>query len=142
MWILVGMTGWLVVSSVMDIRSRRLPIWMLALGGGLSVASVLCQESGYVEILRGVMPGLMLLVIAFATKKAGYGDGIVLAFLGMVLGREKGLLLFGLGLFLAAFCSLVLLALRKDSFSAFFDGGVDCRFKALGRLTYDKEAGL
>ena len=113
MWILVGMTGWLVVSSVMDIRSRRLPIWMLALGGGLSVASVLCQESGYVEILRGAMPGLMLLVIAFATKKAGYGDGIVLAFLGMVLGREKGLLLFGLGLFLAAFCSLVLLALRK-----------------------------
>lgn len=87
MWILVGMTGWLVVSSVMDIRSRRLPIWMLALGGGLSVASVLCQESGYVEILRGAMPGLMLLVIAFATKKAGYGDGIVLAFLGMVLGR-------------------------------------------------------
>lgn len=113
MWIWACMMGWLLVSSVMDIKTRRLPIWMLVLGGGLAVAAVLYQKSGYFDILRGMMPGLSLLAIAFVTKKAGYGDGIALSFLGMVLGGEKGLLLFGISLFLLALCSLTLLALRK-----------------------------
>ena len=113
MWIWVCMTGWLLVSSVMDIRTRRLPVWLLVLGSGLSAAAVLYQKSGYFDILRGVMPGLSLLAIAFATKKAGYGDGIVLSCLGMVLGGEKVLLLFGLSSFLLALCSLVLLVFRK-----------------------------
>ena len=113
MWIRVCMTGWLLGSSVMDIRARRIPVWMLVLGSGLSAAAVLYQKSGYFDLLRGVMPGLLLLAIAFATKKAGYGDGIVLSCLGMVLGGEKGLLLFGLSSFLLALCSLVLLVFRK-----------------------------
>lgn len=113
MWIWVCMTGWLLVSSVMDIRTRRLPVWLLVLGSSLSAAAVLYQKSGYFDILRGVMPGLSLLAIAFATKKAGYGDGIVLSCLGMVLGGEKVLLLFGLSSFLLALCSLVLLVFRK-----------------------------
>ena len=104
MWIWVCMTGWLLVSSVMDIRTRRLPVWLLVLGSSLSAAAVLYQKSGYFDILRGVMPGLSLLAIAFATKKAGYGDGI---------GGEKVLLLFGLSSFLLALCSLVLLVFRK-----------------------------
>lgn len=113
MWIWVCMTGWLLASSVMDIRTRRLPVWMLVLGGNLSAAAVLYQKSGYFDLLRGVMPGLLLLAIAFSTKKAGYGDGIVLSCLGMALGGEKGLLLFGLSTFLLALCSLVLLVFRR-----------------------------
>lgn len=113
MWIWVSMTGWLLVSSVMDIRTRRLPVWLLAMGSGLSAVAVLYQKSGYIEVLWGIMPGLLLLAIAFITQKAGYGDGIVLSCLGMVLGGEKGLLLFGISSFLLALCSLVLLVFRK-----------------------------
>lgn len=113
MWIWICMTGWLLVSSVMDIRTRRLPVWLLIVGSVLSAAAILYQKSGYLEMVWGVMPGLLLLAIAFTTRKAGYGDGIVLSCLGMMLGGEKSLLLFGLSSFLLALCSLVLLVFRK-----------------------------
>lgn len=113
MWILICVTGWLLAASVMDIRTRRVPIWMFVLGGGLTAIVIFYHKSGYFDILRGTVPGLCLLAIAFVTKKAGYGDGIALSYLGMVLGGEKALLLLGISSFLLALCSLTLLALRK-----------------------------
>lgn len=112
-WNVICVTGWLLVSSIMDIRTRRVPIWMLGLGGALTVAAVLLRQNRYGDILSGMMPGVFLLLIAFATGKAGYGDGIALSCLGAVLGGEKSLLLFGISLFGVSVCSLVLLALRK-----------------------------
>lgn len=106
-------TGWMFVSSIMDIRSRRLPIWMLGLGGVLTILTALYQDNTCFEVLRGMLPGVVLLLIAFGTKKAGYGDGIVMVFLGMLLGGEKSLMLFGFSLFLISVFALVLLALRK-----------------------------
>lgn len=113
MWNILLVTGWLIVSGIMDVRNRKVPVWMLALGGILAVWAVFCRQSGYLEILAGSLPGVLLLFIAFATKKAGYGDGIVLCCLGVALGGERSLLLFGLSLFLISLCALILLALHR-----------------------------
>ena len=113
MWNTLFVTGWLIVSGIMDVKKRRVPVWMLALGGVLAVWAAFCRPSGYLEILTGSLPGVLLLLIAFATKKAGYGDGIVLCCLGVALGGERSLLLFGLSLFLISLCALILLALRR-----------------------------
>ena len=109
MWNILLVTGWL----IMDVRTRRVPVWMLALGGVLAAWAVFCQYGGYPEVLKGCLPGLLLVAVAFATKKAGYGDGIVLCCLGVVLGGERSLLLFGISLFLISLCALILLALRR-----------------------------
>ena len=58
-------------------------------------------------------PGGLLLVTAYVTKKAGYGDGIVLLLLGMALGGDKSLLIFGLSLLLISVWSLILLVFHK-----------------------------
>lgn len=113
MWITFCVTGWLLVSSAMDIRTRRLPVWMLVLGGIMAAAAIWNRQIRYFDILGGMAPGMFLLLTAFATKKAGYGDGIALSCLGAALGGERGLLLFGLSLFLMSVCSLILLGLRK-----------------------------
>ena len=113
MWNMLFVTGWLIVAGIMDVRTRRVPVWMFALGGVLTAWAVFCQHSGYLEVWKGCLPGLLLVLIAFMTKKAGYGDGTVLCCLGVVLGGEKSLLLFGLSLFLISLCALILLALRK-----------------------------
>lgn len=113
MWNILFVTGWLIVSGIMDVKNRRVPVWMLALGGALTVWAAFCRQCGYLEILTGSLPGVLLLLIAFATKKAGYGDGIVLCCLGVALGGEKSLLLFGLSLFLISLCALILLVLRR-----------------------------
>lgn len=113
MWNLLLVTGWLIVSGIMDTKTRRVPVWMLILGSVLAVRTALWQHGGYLEMLKGSLPGVFLLLIAFMTQKAGYGDGIVLCCLGVVLGGEKSLLLFGLSLFLIALCDLILLVLRR-----------------------------
>lgn len=113
MWSIVTVTGWLIVSGIMDVRTRRIPIWMLALGGVLAAWAVCCQDRGYLEAMGGLLPGALLLLLAYATKKAGYGDGIVLCCLGIVLEGGKSLLLLGVSLFLAALFALALLAMRR-----------------------------
>ncbi len=112
-WGMLLVTGWLLVAGIMDVKSRRVPIWMLVSGGVLAVCIAFGRHNGFQEALKGLLPGAMLLLVAFATKKAGYGDGMVLGCLGMVLGGGKSLLLFGLSLFLTSLYALALLALRK-----------------------------
>ena len=89
MWSMLLVTGWLMIAGIMDVRTRRVPIWMLVLGGALAICAAFCQHSGFQEALKGLLPGTLLLLIAFVTKKAGYGDGIVLGCLGMALGSGK-----------------------------------------------------
>lgn len=113
MWSILIVTGWLIVSGIMDIRTRRVPVWILALGGALAVWAAFSRQSGCVEAVKGMLPGAVLVLTAFVTGKAGYGDGIVLCCLGMAMGWEKSILLFGISLFLICLCALVLLAMRR-----------------------------
>ncbi len=113
MWILAVVTVWLFIMGVCDIRKRRVPVWMLVIGGCLAAVAALQSESDFADILRGMLPGVVLLMIALTTKKVGYGDGIVLITLGIVLGDGRCVLLFAMGLFLICIFSLVLLVLRK-----------------------------
>lgn len=104
---------WLVVISIMDIKSRRVPIWLLAAGGTVALSAIRCSNAGEcLGVLRGTLPGILLLAVTFFTGRAGYGDGIVLLVLGMVL-KEKGIVLFGSSLFLISIFSIALLMLRK-----------------------------
>lgn len=121
MW-LVGLTIiWLSALSILDIRKRNVPVWLLAAGGIMAVVvtvyrqNVSCEytRTGHGLIGMAMLPGILLLATAFATKKAGYGDGIVLMILGVLAGGEKCLLIFAISLFLGAFVSLILLVFRK-----------------------------
>ncbi len=113
MWFNILWAVWLLTVSILDFRSRRVPFWILGAGGVMVMPEVIRRWGDYPDILLGMLPGFTLLAVAFATKKAGYGDGIVLLLLGMVLGRRGGLMVFGIALFLAAVCSAFLLVIRK-----------------------------
>ena len=52
-------------------------------------------------------------MIALVTKKAGYGDGIVMLFLGILSGGGVSLMLAVASLFFTAVFSLIMLGLRK-----------------------------
>lgn len=110
-------TLWLLALSIMDIRSCRVPFWLLAIGGAGIGLAFMFQHNGQtrdcMEAIKGMIPGCLFLVIAFVTKKAGYGDGLVMLLLGMVLGLGRSMALFGISLFLTSICSLALLAFRK-----------------------------
>ena len=93
------LTGcWLLAASTLDIRSRRVPVWMLVLGGAFAGLTVV-HRCGFtlvewVEMVKGCIPGAILLILAAATGKAGAADGIVLSFLGICMGGKVCLAVF------------------------------------------------
>lgn len=116
-WVKIGTSVWLALMSAADIRSCRIPVWMLG-AGGIGTAVVLLSRfagNGWdsAGVLWGMIPGIILVAAALATGKVGYGDGIVLLLLGLLLGGGNGMLLFGISLLLISVCSLVLLILKK-----------------------------
>lgn len=111
------MECWLFAASILDIRSRRIPVWMLALGGAAAVLTALCKcgftLTEYMEMIKGCIPGVILLLMAVITGKAGTADGVVLIFLGICAGGRVCLTVFMLSLLLISLFSGILLAFRR-----------------------------
>lgn len=111
------MAAWLLPMSVMDVKSRRVPAWMLWIGAvaaaGTQLYEMISKGTMDWQICRGLLPGLLMLAVALATGKAGMADGIIMLLLGICAGYEVCVAASLGGLFLLAFVSGILLVLRK-----------------------------
>lgn len=117
MWKEAMTAAWLLIMSVADIRSKRVPMWMLGIGA-LGAAGVLLYEGVNGElnswqVCRGLIPGVILLAAAFATGKAGQADGVIVILLGVLMGYDGCIAAALSGLFLLSLFSGILLALRR-----------------------------
>ena len=116
MWGIVYEGIWLSAMSISDIRCKRIPIWMIGLGIPVASAAVLRgwneNELSVKMTVFCLIPGILLLLTAF-TKKAGYGDGIVLLLLGLMVGRDCCMKIFLISLMLMSLFAAVMLILRK-----------------------------
>lgn len=112
--------------SIQDIREKEISLWKLKIYGFLAAAVSIWEifplkDNLFTLICRffvGLLPGLFLLILAKITKQAvGYGDGLVLLFIGGSLGFWECLSILFAGLFsvfLAAVFSALLLGRKKD----------------------------
>lgn len=99
--------AWLLALSVMDIRTKRVPIWMLLLGG----LGALCLPTDAFSALA-LLPGGILLLLAVGGK-AGYADAIVLLALGVMVGARIGITIFLVSLFLLSGVAIPFLGFRR-----------------------------
>lgn len=106
----------LVILGVYDIREKKVPLFFVIFSCALAIiwSAVDCVtgERGLVNCLLGGLPGVFLWMVAWFTKKAGNGDGILLTATGMLFGYRDCALTFGFSLVLLALCSVVLLIFR------------------------------
>lgn len=81
--------------SIQDIREKEISLWKLKIYGFLAAAVSIWEilplkDNLFTLICRffvGLLPGLFLLILAKITKQAvGYGDGLVLLFIGALWG--------------------------------------------------------
>lgn len=112
--------------SIQDIREKEISIWKLQIYGflilGIFLWNFSIQKSALLSLLGkgifGLIPGLAFLFLSKATKEAvGYGDGIILLFIGMSIGFWQCLgVLFTalLGIFLAAVLILIFSGRKKN----------------------------
>lgn len=117
MWKLWGVTIYLTILSLHDIRNRKIPISFL-LGGGVVAAmyiiyAIVIQGNGPEKYLAAAFPGLILLATALLTGKVGYADGLLLMMVGPVIGGRQCAVVFCASLFLTAAASAVLLVSRR-----------------------------
>lgn len=117
MWREAMMAAWLLPMSIVDVKSRRVPVWMLWIGAAAAAGSLLYEiitkrAMGW-QICRGLLPGLVMLAVASATGKAGVADGVIMLLMGIFAGYEVCVAASVGGLFLLALVSGVLLVLRK-----------------------------
>lgn len=108
---------WLSGLSLFDIRYRKVPMWMILSGGAAAAGAGICGciwgEGSFMDLLSGMIPGAVLLLLALGTRKAGWADGVILAILGSVLGFRQCMLVTMLSLILVSVLSAALLMLKK-----------------------------
>ena len=117
MWEFVLLSLWLGVLAMADLRWKRVPIWMLVVGGifatYMSVYYYALEMKDVTELLWGLIPGILFLLMSVTTKKAGIADGVVLLILSLSIGYRECIISFVFSLIAISILSLFLLALRK-----------------------------
>lgn len=117
MWKIYGLAVYLVILSICDVRSLKVPVWLLIAGGGFAMGSAafdICVGGGsWPACMVSLIPGSILLAAAGASGKVGYGDGVALSVIGLTAGTRICVSVFMISLFLTAVVSAVLLAMRR-----------------------------
>ena len=113
MWIIAAV--FLITASITDIRKKEISVILIGLFVAASAAySIVFQSMKWNDFLYSLIPGISLLALGIMTKESiGYGDGLLVLALGILLGLEKCLITVGMGLAASAIYALVLLTLRK-----------------------------
>lgn len=117
MWEFILTAFWLVALAGVDIRRKHVPVWFLALSGmfvtAVSFHGFWKGRLGGGELVWSIVPGMVLLGVAVLTKKAGWADGVVLLFLGILTGFRECIFSFTLSMLFISAVSLVLLVLKR-----------------------------
>lgn len=104
-----------VVLSVWDIRKKGFPVSVLLLGLGASLIYGILRQDGMV-IFLGIVPGMLLILMGFLTReKVGYGDGILVIIIGLVLGWPGSFLVYVIAQFGVLFFAVFLLLAKRSA---------------------------
>jgi leader peptidase (prepilin peptidase)/N-methyltransferase len=105
----------LALCAYCDLKALQIPVRLVASFGFVSV--VLCYGGGGFangEFLLRLVPGVVFLLLAFLTREAvGYGDGLVLLPVCLLLEMKAIMVLVMLALLLCAIISLIIMILKK-----------------------------
>ena len=102
------------ILSVVDVRERKIPVRPVLFLG--MVLFVMRLHAGVTagELVCGLIPGAVLMIVAWVTKeKLGMGDGVLVLCLGLGYGIEAMLMIIGVAFAVAALVSVVLMVCRK-----------------------------
>lgn len=119
----IVLTGYLVVLSVFDGRERKVPIGLLGVGTLLAVVLVARDCLDHTQhwqklvlaAVLGLIPGVFMLLAAYITRKVGYGDGLALLAVGMLVGYKNCWGMLCISLMIMSFWCIGILLLRRGT---------------------------
>ena len=107
----------LILGSYYDIRYMAIPKYYFYLCGIFTgVLIVFDRSTTLMDIIIGAIFGLIILLLAKFTKESiGYADGLVILFMGLLVGGTTSIVVFMLASFLTGITGLVMSAFKKKS---------------------------
>lgn len=116
-------TGYLVGLSILDGKERRVPIVLLGIGILIAITWVIGECIGdpcrwsriMLGAVLGLVPGVFMLLTAYVTRKVGYGDGLALVGIGMLVGYKNCWSMLCISLMLMSFWGIGILVLRRGT---------------------------
>ena len=100
--------------AVYDIKTKSVSLIAIAVSAVGVLIYRLFAGTGMAELAAGLIPGLLVVMLAFVTKESiGIGDGLMLCVLGMFCGWRRCLAAFGLALVISAVFAMGLLVCRR-----------------------------
>ncbi|MBR5420495.1 MAG: prepilin peptidase [Lachnospiraceae bacterium] len=103
----------LLTGSVMDFRRKALPRWFLVLSAAGGVLMLVFASPGWSDLLCGLLPGIILLLLGRFSGCIGMADGVLILVLGGLYGLNEGSQFLMYALLAAAVAALLLIGSRK-----------------------------
>lgn len=115
----------LLILSVWDMRSRKVPIWLLTAEGLVLLMTKMYIIFGFeydvkilflefLNLIMAIIPGLCFIVLSFITRQqVGYADGCTLILLGIYEPIGKVMEILCLGVFISALIGIFLMMIKK-----------------------------
>jgi len=119
--IITYLTAVLVIASLVDYRSFRIPNWLTfsTLAAGISYLTIMKGWEGFLFSISGAAAGFGLLIMPFIIGGTGAGDVKLLGAIGSFLGPHGIFAVFILSCILGAVYALLLLAWKGFLFGTF-----------------------
>jgi len=100
--------------AVYDIKTKTVSLAAVTAFAVSVLLYRLCLGTGAAELAAGLIPGVLVLLLAFVTGESiGTGDGLMLCVLGLFCGWRQCMAVFGMALVLSALLAIVLLVCRR-----------------------------
>lgn len=97
-----------------DIKYREIPVLPVCFLAGIVILVRLWKGTGLTELLLGLFPGILLLLISYLSHGSiGTGDGLVLCVIGLGSGMETTVVMLGTALFVGGIYAAIMLFLKK-----------------------------
>lgn len=107
---------YLLIQSVWDIRTKKIPLWISLCFGSCSLLYSICCNRECLEFILALIPGGICFLLGYWTREAiGYGDAILLCALGMLYSLEELLSICVIAVMLAGVAGLVLLVVFRKN---------------------------
>ena len=114
---------YLLVLSICDAKRCKVPLVWVGIGlimAGITVIAdcILSPDKWQWIVMRamlGTLPGIFVLFTGYSTHKVGYGDGLVLMGVGILLGYRTCFLLICFSLLFMSICCILLLLFHRGN---------------------------
>ncbi|MCR5556110.1 MAG: prepilin peptidase [Butyrivibrio sp.] len=115
----------LLIAAVEDFFRKEISLWLPMVCGLISLICVMVQylnaNLDYAGVLASMIPGAILLLVAFSTgQEIGYGDGLMALAMAPVLGFDRTCFVLIISMTLSSLYSILYLIIkrggRKSSF--------------------------